>query len=110
MAAKILVSLSARKACFALYERGGLSGFTTYDNDEHALRAFGELVARHTDAPVYLMVDTVEEEYRTELLQHVWGGARREMSQRMARQRLIHVYRRSLILSFYFGHGTGFHK
>jgi len=86
MATKILVSLSARKACFALFERGGLTGFTAYDNDDRALRAFGELIARHADAPVYLMVDTVEEEYRTELMPHVWGGARREMSKRKLAQ------------------------
>lgn len=86
MAAKILVSLSARKACFALHERGSLRGFTAYDNDERAVRAFGELVARNADAPVYLMVDTVEEEYRTELMPHVWGSARREMSNRKLAQ------------------------
>ena len=86
MSTKILVSLSARKASFALFDRGGLSGFTAYDNDDRALRAFGELIARHRDAPVYLMVDTVEEEYRTELLPHVWGGARHEMSKRKLTQ------------------------
>ena len=86
MATKILVSLSARKTCLALYERGGLSGFTAYDNDDRALRVFGELVAGHPDAPVYLVVDTVEEEYRTELMPHVWGGARREMSKRKLAQ------------------------
>lgn len=86
MPTKILVSLSARRASFALFDRGGLSGFTTYDNDDRALRVFGELIARHRDAPVYLMVDTVEEEYRTELMPHVWGGARREMSKRKLTQ------------------------
>ena len=86
MSTKILVSLSARKASFALFDRGALSGFAAYDNDDRALRAFGELIARHRDAPVYLMVDTVEEEYRTELMPHVWGGARREMSKRKLTQ------------------------
>lgn len=86
MPTKILVSLSSRKASFALFERGGLSGYSTYDNDDRALRALGEMITRHRDAPVYLMVDTVEEEYRTELLPHVWGGARREMSKRKLAQ------------------------
>ena len=86
MPSKILVSLSARKACFALFEHGSLSAFTTYDNDERALNAFCELIARKPDAPVYLMVDTVEEDYRTELMPHVWGGARREMSARKLAQ------------------------
>ncbi|MBT9613670.1 MAG: hypothetical protein IV108_10445 [Burkholderiales bacterium] len=86
MSTKILVSLSARKACFALFDRNGLTGFTAYDNDDRALHAFGDLLARHRDVPVYLMVDTVEEEYRTELMPHVWGGARREMSKRKLAQ------------------------
>lgn len=86
MAAKILLSLSSRKACLALFERGAVKSFAAYDNDERALGAFGEMMARHLDAPVYLMVDTVEEDYRTELLPHVWGSARREMAKRKLAQ------------------------
>jgi len=82
MSAKILASLSSRTASFALFEHGALSQLATFDNDERAWSAFGELLQRHPDTPVYLMVDTVEEEYRTEVLPHVHGGARRDMLKR----------------------------
>lgn len=82
MASKILVSLTARSARFALFERGALSQLVGYDNGEAAWYAFGELLQQHPNTPVYLMLDTVEEEYRTEVLPHVHGGARREMLQR----------------------------
>ena len=82
MSAKILASLSSRTASFAFYERDALFQLATFDNDERAWGAFGELLQRHPDTPVYLMVDTVEEEYRTEVLPHVHGGARRDMLKR----------------------------
>jgi hypothetical protein len=82
MAAKILVSLTARSARFALFEHGALARVAGYDNGEAAWSAFGVLLQRHPNTPVYLMLDTVEEEYRTEVLPHVHGGARRDMLQR----------------------------
>jgi len=82
MATKILVSLTARSARFALFERGALAQLAGYDNGEAAWSAFGALLQQHPNTPVYLMLDTVEEEYRTEVLPHVRGGARRDMLQR----------------------------
>ena len=88
MSAKILASLSSRTTSFAFFERGALSQLATYDNDEHAWGAFDAILRRYPDTPVYLMVDTVEEEYRTETLPHVRGRARREMLQRKLSQML----------------------
>lgn len=88
MASKILVSLSSRSASFALFDRAGLSQLTTQDNDERAYGVFGTLLQRYADTPVYLMVDTVEEEYRAEVLPHVSGRARREMLKRKLNQLL----------------------
>ncbi len=88
MSAKILASLSSRTASFAFFERGALSQLATYDNDERAWSAFDALLHRYPDTPVYLMVDTVEEEYRTEALPHVRGRARREMLKRKLSQML----------------------
>ena len=82
MAAKILVSLTARSARFAIFERGALSQLAGYENGESARNAFGALLHSHPNTPVYLMLDTVEEEYRTEVLPHVRGSARREMLKR----------------------------
>ena len=86
MASKILVSLSSRSASFARFEHGALGDVSTYDNDERAYGVFGALLQRHSDTPVYLMVDTVEEEYRAEQLPHVRGAARREMLKRKLNQ------------------------
>jgi len=88
MAAKILVSLTARSARFALFERGALSQMVAYENGETAWNAFGALLQKYSDTPVYLMLDTVEEEYRTEVLPHVRGSARREMLKRKLGQLL----------------------
>ena len=88
MAAKILVSLTARSARFALFERGNLSQLSGYANGEAAWAAFDTLLQAHPSTPVYLMLDTVEEEYRTEVLPHVRGGARREMLKRKLGQLL----------------------
>lgn len=82
MAAKILVSLTVRSARFAIFERGTLTQVTGYENGESAWSAFGALLQKYPDTPVYLMLDTVEEEYRTEVLPHVGGSARREMLKR----------------------------
>lgn len=82
MATKILVSLTARSARFALFERGALAQLAGYDTGEAAWNAFDALLQQHPNTPVYLMLDTVEEEYRTEVLPHVRGGARRDMLQR----------------------------
>jgi len=82
MATKILVSLTARSARFALFERGTLTQLAGYDNGDAAWSAFGVLLQQYPNTPVYLMLDTVEEEYRTEVLPHVRGGARRDMLQR----------------------------
>ena len=88
MATKILVSLTARSARFALYERGGLSQLASYDNGDTAWNAFDALLQTYPSSPVYLMLDTVEEEYRTEVLPHVRGGAQREMLKRKLGQLL----------------------
>jgi hypothetical protein len=50
------------------------------------LAAFRQFVARHAQLPVLLVVDTVDEDYRSELLPHVQGHARTELLARKLRQ------------------------
>ena len=88
MATKILVSLTARSARFALFVRGNLTQLASYENGDAAWSAFDVLLQAHPATPVYLMLDTVEEEYRTEILPHVRGGARQEMLKRKLGQLL----------------------
>ena len=50
------------------------------------LAAFRDLVVRHAQLPVVLVVDTVDEDYRSEVLPHVQGHARDELLARKLKQ------------------------
>jgi hypothetical protein len=50
------------------------------------LAAFRQLVISHAKLPMLLVVDTVEEDYRSEVLPHVQGRARNELLARKLRQ------------------------
>jgi len=50
------------------------------------LAAFRAVVAKHAQLPVLLVVDTVDEDYRSEVLPHVQGDARNELLARKLKQ------------------------
>ena len=50
------------------------------------LAAFRTVVAKHSRLPVLLVVDTVDEDYRSEILPHVQGHARSELLTRKLKQ------------------------
>lgn len=50
------------------------------------LAAFRQLVAEHAQLPTLLVVDTVDEDYRSEILPHIRGPARHELLARKLRQ------------------------
>ncbi len=50
------------------------------------LAAFRALLTRHAQLPTRLVVDTVDEDYRSEILPHVQGRAREELLARKLRQ------------------------
>ena len=50
------------------------------------LAAFRALLARHAHLPTRLVVDTVDEDYRSEILPHVQGRAREELLARKLKQ------------------------
>ncbi|MHB1354018.1 MAG: monoheme cytochrome SoxX [Thiobacillus sp.] len=50
------------------------------------LNAFHRIIARNAGLPVVLVADTVEEDYRSEILPHVQGRARAELLGRKLRQ------------------------
>jgi hypothetical protein len=54
--------------------------------DTAGLAAFRQVVVRHAQLPVLLVADTVDEDYRSEVLPHVWGHARNELLARKLRQ------------------------
>jgi len=54
--------------------------------DASGLAAFRSIIVRHTHLPMLLVADTVDEDYRCEVLPHVQGRARDEMLARKLRQ------------------------
>lgn len=53
---------------------------------EAGLAAFRKVVVRHAHLPALVVVDTVDEDYRSEILPHVQGRARTELLTRKLRQ------------------------
>ena len=53
---------------------------------ETGLAAFRQVLVKHAQLPVLLVVDTVDEDYRSEILPHVQGHARDELLARKLKQ------------------------
>lgn len=86
MSARIIVCATSQGAIGALFEHGKLQPCRNYPATAEGQRAFAELLHAHPAAPVYLMVDSVEEDYHSDLLPHVSGHARSELLQRKLKQ------------------------
>ena len=54
--------------------------------DTAGLAAFRQIVVKHAQLPVLLVADTVDEDYRSEILPHVQGHARAELLARKLKQ------------------------
>lgn len=86
MASKLLLYISAECATAALWRNGGLSNVVAFDNDPAGQSGFSGLLAAHPGLPVYVAVDCVEEDFRSETLPHVGGRAHRDMLSRKLKQ------------------------
>lgn len=86
MTAKIIVCVTSHQALATVFQHGKSSLCQSFQVDEAGRRAFGELLKAHPEVPVYLMVDSVEEDYHTEVLPHVVGHVRQELLQRKLKQ------------------------
>lgn len=63
----------------SLWDRKIYQSHQVYQNEETGYTSFRQWLAGHQKAIVYLVVDTVEEEFQLTLLPHITGAARREM-------------------------------
>ena len=86
MFAKLLLYVSAQQATAAHWHRGKLLLCKQFANDESGWAQFGALLQTYPDTPVYIMVDGVEEDFRSETLPHATGNNRHEMLARKLRQ------------------------
>lgn len=89
MSAKIIICVTMQSAVAAVFESGKLGPCQEFSLHEDGLQAFGKLLRANPHMPVYLMVDSVEEDYRAEVLPHVTGSARQEL----VRRKLTQLYR-----------------
>src|SRR5262245_27931472 len=86
MAEKLLVAVSAQNATAARWRGSRLTECQQFGNDAGGLAAFREYLAAVPDAPAYVMVDAVEEDYRFETLPHALGPDRAQMAARKLKQ------------------------
>lgn len=86
MPAKLLLYISAERTTAALWRNGKLTDVAAFDNDPAGWSGFGGLLAAHSSLPVYVAVDCVEEDFRSETLPHVSGRAHRDMLSRKLKQ------------------------
>jgi hypothetical protein len=87
MFARRLVLLATPRQVGVLdYRPGRLHWLGEYAATPEGLAAFRDVVSRHAKQPVVVVVDTVDEDYRSEILPHVQGHARDAMLARKLRQ------------------------
>jgi hypothetical protein len=86
MREKLLICVSALKASAAHWRAGKLMQLEQFAHDEQGLAGFREFLTPHSNVPVFMMVDAVEEDYRFETLPHSFGPDRAQMVARKLRQ------------------------
>ena len=86
MREKLLVCVSALQASAAHWRAGRITRLEHFAHDEKGLAAFREFLTPHSNVPLFMMVDAVEEDYRFETLPHSFGSDRVQMVGRKLRQ------------------------
>jgi hypothetical protein len=86
MAKKLLLCASTFHISAALWSGRRLEGCRGFEDDDAGHAAFQKLLRSTAGVPVYLMADTVDEDYRFETLPHAGGSDRREMLERKLKQ------------------------
>jgi len=83
---QFLVYLSPRSGAMLKGRARKLEWLGELPAGEAGPEAFSRILLEHSTRPVWLLVDSVDEDYRLESLPHVWGKARRELLERRLRQ------------------------
>lgn len=86
MASKILLFVSSAQTLVAHWRNGTLAHCDLAQPDEAGLATFARLLKTTGRAPVYVVADTVEEDYRFETLPHATGSDRSSLLDRKTRQ------------------------
>jgi len=85
MGSRLLICVSAAGASVARW-RGKITECVRFDDNEAGHVAFDVFIASAGNAPVYIAVDTVDEDYRFETLPHTSGNDRKQLIERKLKQ------------------------
>jgi hypothetical protein len=86
MLKKIILCATTEKLTAGLWQMGRLSSFQEFEAGEQGTRDFEQFLQQQPNVSIYLLVDSVEEDYRIESLPHTSGNARQELLQRKLNQ------------------------
>ncbi len=83
---KIVLFVTSHKATVGRWRMGKLVSCEDFANDEAGHDGFRRYLRQHTNIPIQLIVDAVEEDFRLESMPHASGRARAEMVERKLNQ------------------------
>lgn len=83
---KIVLCATANNLLAGVWRNGQLQGNQAFANDDVGYAAFTEFLNQYNTAPIYLIADAVEEDYKLENLPHTYGAAKRELIERKLNQ------------------------
>lgn len=92
MIAKIVLCAFPNRLTAGFWRLGRLVSCEVFSNDEQGLNDFQLYLHQHKHAPIFLIADAVEEDYRLETVPHTSGKARRVLLER----KLGQLYRTTL--------------
>ena len=104
MADKLLIGISAQGAAAAHWRGNRIIDCRVHANDDSGVAGFKEYLQSFANAPVYVMVDAIEEDYRFETLPHAYGSDRDEMVLRKLKQ---HYRNSPYVSAWQVGRDTG---
>ncbi len=83
---RLIILVNSTHAGVLDWRPGGMHWLGEFPATEAGLAEFGRVLAAHSGQPVLLVLDSVDEDYRLEVLPHVQGAARKEMLARKLKQ------------------------
>jgi hypothetical protein len=89
---KIVLCASGHQLTAGVWSWGRLRSFSVFDNDAQGKEKFALFLQQFPNTSIYLLADSVEEDYRVENLPHTFGGARHELVER----KLSQIYRNTV--------------
>ena len=83
---RLIILLNSRQAAVLDWRPGNMHWLGEFPTTHAGLTAFQNLLMQHSGRPVRIILDSVDEDYRVEVLPHIRGAARDEMLSRKLKQ------------------------